>query len=568
MAREIEYSEDTSRTVPDRSSVHGVWFVGLGFLLFGIAHALGRWKGHTPYPFLTSDPANICTWSVAWALPENFVLDPLLSRLSTVDFYFTVHRPLLNAFMAGGFDCGTVTTFLGVFHIFFQGMGFFFLGRRLFGDYMLAASLAFISCSYITINIGEFWGIALDPMPRETFQAALPWLLLLVLEAKRKEWLRPWVPVAGSGLIYVHPVSLPPWLASIGLVLLAWTVRGAQPLKGALALVAGAFGGMLVIAPFAWVYATRHFYGTPPSADFQSIVADTVGREYFDISRILIQFIDRTEVQLWLIMGLLGMALWIRSGRGAAGSENGTDAATTAGLFACTVCIAVLVSFATRAFARATGQYPVELDLIRAIRYTIPLLQILLLMGVTSIAAAVRERDARFESVLKSVFLVLAITIGVSMSSWNSLRAWSDGRMVPSASPRVHALFELYRAVARETKPTEAIYARYPLDPLAIRYAVRRAVVYASKDGGTMSYGNPEGVFEWENRRRAEAEIGDGCAEISGSLAFAKRYGATWVAMVVPPESLACIETGTPAFDIEIDEAHHGVLLRADPARS
>src|SRR5437870_715799 len=189
----------------------------LAFGLLALIFYLGRWGGAYPFVFLESDAANIAGFAAAWDHPELFQGDELLGDQRNFGIYSTIHIPLIRALAKLTGDYGTAFIFLLGPHVFIQALGFYILGRVLFQSRYWATLLAIVTMMPVWLNLGEYWGIYDDPLPRVSFQALLPYLLAGTFYWRSNPAVWPWLLGFAGALIYVHPVSAPGWILAVWL---------------------------------------------------------------------------------------------------------------------------------------------------------------------------------------------------------------------------------------------------------------------------------------------------------------------------------------------------------------
>jgi hypothetical protein len=218
----------------------------------------------------------------------------------------------------------------------------------------------------------------------------------------------------------------------------------------------------------------------------------------------------------------------------------------TAGL----VTIAVAVPIAEQSISRAFGWIPVEIDLIRGIRYTVPLMLLFCLWPLAEIARNLQRSAAR-ESAKKIVFTIAIYTLGaVLVALWtyryqpgeilhtvSCLRhgefvcEWQD-EAVKQWRPNVPALVEALNAVRRETAPGSKILPTQTVYALQIRYYALRPVVYAWKDGGLLAYSNHAGLIKWYenfNEMKAISDKEDVKAKLEALLVESRKLEAQYL---------------------------------------
>ena len=138
-------------------------------------------------------------------IPEFFQQDALLGEPKNFRFYQTVHLYILPWLkkLVGDYGTAFIST-LGI-TVFLQLLGFYLLGWLLLGDRFLAVLLAILSLSHVRLNmLSDYWGFFSDPLPRNTFQAFLPFLLSAAYYWRQQPRYWPGL-MALAGLGMYHP---------------------------------------------------------------------------------------------------------------------------------------------------------------------------------------------------------------------------------------------------------------------------------------------------------------------------------------------------------------------------
>ncbi|MEZ4754604.1 MAG: hypothetical protein R3A13_09925, partial [Bdellovibrionota bacterium] len=230
-------------------------------MLYAIAMFLGRWKGLPSFEFLESDIANSAGMAAAKLRPDLFHGDALLGDSRNIDFYHVAQTPLMQwiANLTGNF--GTAAVVLLIPHVFFQLSGFYILGKVLFNDRIWAIFLTFLTAQYVHLNIGDFWGLYFDIMPRFLFQALLPFFLAAAIYYRNlpKTW--PIILFLFGPMMYAHPVSTPScalaiWLGFFAVLPSKWSYR-----RKVSQMFLSGFCFLISASPFLINYLGSHQHG-------------------------------------------------------------------------------------------------------------------------------------------------------------------------------------------------------------------------------------------------------------------------------------------------------------------
>jgi hypothetical protein len=444
---------------------------------FGFAYQLGRWGGTHPFPFLFEDASNIASFAAAIDHPDRFVRDPFLGDPTNFGFYVTLHVPLLRALNAAIGDYGTAFISLLGFHVFLQASGFYLLGRVLFRDRFWALLLAVITLPLVWINLAEYWGIFWDPQPRFTYQAALPFALAATIAWRDQPRRFPWLMVAAALLVYAHPVSAPSWAFAIWLSLWARRPDGWSRARQTRVMIGLGLLFLALAAPFAVLYLGEQSSSGADCvapADLQAAVAATFHAESLDVGMALGGFVaswSGAELLFWILAGFgVTLLTWLP------GAHRGPLAMV--GLWCCgLLAIGVGLPWVDQVVARMRGTLPFEIDLIRSIRYLVPLMLLLVIWPLAAIYRRARSRTVRL-AVAAAGLALTAFWVELHPIRYvgDAVACWARGRLSCPAPGRALVL-EAFERVRTETPPGARLFATS--FEVALRYATLRPVVYS-----------------------------------------------------------------------------------------
>jgi len=464
----------------------------LGFALFSIIYFLGRWKGAYPFVFLGGDAANIATFAAGWAHPDVFQSDAVLSNQANFRFYATLHIPLIQTLGRITGDYGSAFISLLSPHIFLQALGFYILGRVVFQSRYWAALLAIATLMPIFINLGEYWGIYIDPQPRFSFQALLPYLLAATFYWGHNPSSWAWL-MAGAGiLIYIHPVSAPTWGLAFWLGL--WAFKPASfSFKKQLGymLFAGAVF-LAVTSPWIIHYLSNHAHGaTADYREIYTIMTTHFGGSYFDIPTAVKEFILIVWSKRILPLAMVGAAIVLSLRR------KNYSSVLLVGLWLGGLLIAaVVIPLIEQAIARAYNLIPLELDLIRGIRYIIPILLLFCLWPLVEIGKKIKAE--RLMAAIGALFVTIWVYQHPPTLAIEALACWKRGEFV--CMPAEYSATIKGLEAIKQTPPNSRILPLGQIPQhysLAIRYYALRPVVYSYKDGNVFGYANHAGFLRW-----------------------------------------------------------------------
>jgi|GEM_PF-1166783 len=497
--------------------LYDIFIIG-AFLIFAIIYFLGVWQGAYPFVFLTSDAANIANFAVGWDHYQDLLSnDPVISNPDNYRFYATIHIPLIRFLSKITGDYGSAFISLLIPHIFLQSLGFYLLGCVIFKSRYWATLLAIINLITIRTQIGaDFWGIFIDSIPRFSFQALLPFLLAAILywgENPKNWW---WLMVVNGLLIYFHPVSAPAWGLSIWIGLWGFQKSFKQTKTRLVFLFKSGIVYIATILPWTINYLSNHEHGktenyeqiyNAASVRLNSDFLDLSGLKDFlsnilsyhslyllplsIISLITIVFIKNKNKKkltfIWIVM------LWLF------------------GLILSSAIIPIIQLY----IERNNQLIPVQVDLIRNLRYTIPLMLLIVLWSLSEISISLKNQINRYKflSVVGLIFTGIWIIlntqifnisnyifsiekpINYTFSCWLSQKyvCLSKEKKYPEVLDGLKQVKELVPAKSR-ILPLGSQAQRYSL---AMRYYAIRPVSYSFKDGNILFYANHTGFLEW-----------------------------------------------------------------------
>ncbi len=467
------------------------------FAAFAILFFLDVFRGDSPYVYLKHDASNYAAIAAALDHPEHFAGDAAFDDPEKIRSYLTIHVPMLRLLARVVGDYGTAFIILLPIHVFLQALGFYVLGRVLFASRYWAALLAIINLAPIWLGFGTYWGIDTDALPRFTFQALLPFLLAAALRWREEPLRWPWIMVGVGLLIYVHPIGAPGWGFALWFSLFFARPPQLTPRRHVLYLFLLGMLFLLICAPFLLKFLDNTqntaLSGTagPEYEEVSSHLHKMFGVEYLDIPNGLRRFVRRWsqyKLLLWLVAAAGVIFLARASPRDRQRLGMVVDWVSGLGL------IFVIVPYALQEICRARGILPIEMELIRGIRFLVPLM---LLFCLWPLAAAERlykppagwwwARTAGALLVGLWLFWHPPIGFGNRLENWHSRSA-----VLPEErSERLEAL----DAVRRLTPLRSRILAQEL--QMELRYYALRPLVYAAHDKGPLIYSDLQGFLRW-----------------------------------------------------------------------
>ncbi|MGV8025674.1 MAG: hypothetical protein AB2L18_03850 [Anaerolineaceae bacterium] len=477
-------------------------------LLLGISCLLSKnlFGGHfMKYSDLSGDAGNYASFAAAKTYPELFQNDPLLSDVNNFDLFSTYHIYLTKALTPVLGNFGTAFMFLQLPLTFMQLCGFYLLGRelyrsRLFG--FLFAALAFI---FVQMNLSEFWGYVTSPIPRFSFQAVLPFVLLLVLKhgSNIKRW--PFLLAIAAGTIYIHSVSAPVW--SIAIILSLWFMapRSAPTSQKLKYMAVALLVFVVVLSPFVVKYFQKTSFGDQDANSIDKVYAIInyrLAQGMVDFRAATKDFSNIVITSDWLHLTLVGISLFSIIGM----NYFSHDPVEKKKVIAVTMWVAGIIGMSIIfpmvdfTIADILKRNPIEIQFLRAMRNFFPLFYILFLWPF----AKMYQNSSKLVGKIIPVFLCVGFIILWSSNNKfletplisRTMNCWQEGNIICLENDELAVRDEFFKAVNEKTPEGALILS----DDLAIRYYSLRPLAFSKKDGATFSFSNHAALLDWYER--------------------------------------------------------------------
>ena len=518
----------------------------LVFAGFAGLYFLGRLQGNYPVVILTGDGGNIASYTAAADHPAWFANDPVLGNSNNIGIYATIHIPLISLLNRLTGDYGMAYAWLVLPQTFLQLLGFYILGRVLFKNRFWAFLLAFLTAmTVITIGLGEIWGVWQDALPRVTFQALLPYVLALVLVWKDHPRRWPWLMVFAGLLVYLHPISAPAWGFAIWLSLWLLQPKEWKWSRRVLVMLGLGIVFLAVLTPYVINYLT--YRGRDQGADYATVMA--ILRAYLpanllDIPAALGSFLWNMTRNLLLPIAAAGfVATWVLK------KEDRTPVKVVllwvAGLFI----TSILVPFVEQVIEQQFHVLPFETELVRCIRYFVPLFLVFWLWPLAELARRLVNPRSRQAVILLGIAL---------FGFWGATNRPAVGDMLHAAIclTKAHLVCEsslpiddLIVSLRTQTQPGEGVLffnenPAYTSQTLSVRYEALRPMVYTSRDMGLMSYADRSALPAWlqvTKQWEALRAMSDPQQRLTGLVSLAESLKAVYLVIDFPvkPEAIA-----------------------------
>lgn len=475
------------------------WLFVVAFLAYAGWYFLGRLEANYPVVILSGDGGNIASYAAAADHPGWFKNDPALGDSNNIGIYATIHVPLIRALDRATGDYGLAFAWLVFPETFLQLLGFYILGRILFKNRFWAFLLAFLTAMMvINIGLGEIWGVWRDALPRVTFQSLLPFLLALVLVWKDRPGRWPWLMVFAGLLVYVHPISTPAWGFAIWLSLWLLHPKDWNWRRRILVMLGLGLLFLIPLIPFAINYFSYNARGQ--TADFATVM--TVLQTYspanlLDAPAALGYFLVNMTRSLLIPVALVGfVAIWLLK------KDDRTPVKViilwATGIFI----MSILVPSLERMIEQRLHILPLETELVRCLRYFVPLLLLFWLWPLAELGPRLVNLRARGAVIGLGIVLFgfWAATNRPDVSAMLRVVTCISKAQLICVSNR--PIDELIATLRTQTQPGEGVLF-FNEDPattsqtISVRYAALRPMVYTSRDSGILGYADRSALPAW-----------------------------------------------------------------------
>jgi hypothetical protein len=468
--------------------------------------------GPIPRIVMSADAGLVSSIAAADLYPTKFATDYVFSDRGNFAFYWTLLIPLV---VGAGHIIGDIGTAWGLLAgplLFLQMLGFFLLGRRLFGETGWSIALALISVPPVFVFGGELWGNLAEPLTRSTFNALFPYIVLLSLPPAQT-W-RKFAAMALCGLgVYLHPVSAPGVAMAVWFALLFFRPEKESWVHHCITSVAAGFVFVAIAIPFA-VSFTHSFPINPNSeaAVLSRTLLQTGAGPQYQHAEVALQMFFSGGVNnphagwnwRWIIWAAALVAFIILPKR--ADVQTAARLRFLGALSIGIVLASVGVSIADQTVARILQRNPLQLDLIRNLRFIIPVL----LIGAVACLAWFAKLPARSKIVPASMMAVCVFVVlqwwvvyptPISAAAFGVLDGRLNDNKMASGQRIIHSLAAAASGSRVLILPTVPSDQSTELVGLAVRYAALKPVVFLSKDLNFLSYSSSPKLIEWKKKK-------------------------------------------------------------------
>ena len=479
-----------------------------GFLLFAAFYLLARLSSGFPNVLLSSDAANLAGFAAAHQYPQLFPGDLVLSNPANFRLYSTIHIPLLRFLESILGNFGLAFGVLIGPHVFLQLFGFYWLGRILFRSRFWALIYSLMAAATVPLPLGEVWGIVVDALPRFTFQVILVFLLGLgfLWRSTPRLW---YGLIACAGLMaFVHPVSTPVWGAT--LLVGFWPLLPADwPFKKRLwQLVKLGLVFSAALIPYLIIYLSSYQVGSSSSADYNllyTIITQYFPDNIYNMPVALAAFFEMISGHglLWLALGGLVLAfIFLPTER----KNLSQIVFWMLGL----LLVAILLPWLEQIVEKQFRIIPLQTELVRGIRYFVPLMLLLWIFPLAGLAQRLKNRwlvrGLMALGVVSAVFWMAVNPLQPVGGLQNAAACLASGKIICPTNQEFAQTLEAIKTVTPE-KSTFAVLRQDWNNGTEVRYLSLRPLVYAFKDKGFLVYSNHTVLQRWYELFLLEKEI-------------------------------------------------------------
>jgi hypothetical protein len=353
------------------------------------------------------DAGIISSFAIAADHPEIFIKDALLSNVKVLSFYVTAQIPIIRFLTRFTGDYGISYLILGIPTEFLFFIGFYFLGRQLFHNRFISALLVILVTLRINYNSWDFWGEYPLALPRVMFQAFFPYILMLAYHYydRPKKWA--FILACIGCIFYFHVISGVGLAFIILFGLLCSSIQQKRFRKNLIYLISSSFIFLLLISPYIFTYFSNQ---TDPAT-----INYNEGYLFFlhmFTSIFNMKYVASTYVSSLWASGILGFTilfailfLFV--------AKPSKSIQLTLYWIAASILIGIIIPWIEHGMEARLRILPIQMDLIRELRFSIPLFETLILLMIVQISGVFKEHGVIISEVLLSLFLVFAATIQV-----------------------------------------------------------------------------------------------------------------------------------------------------------
>jgi len=372
--------------------------------------------------------------------------------------------------------------------IIFHHLGFYWLSLTVTKNRLLIVLFVLLISSYVRIHELR-WGIHYDFIPRLAFQTFLPYIFMFALlwRDMPRRWV--WLMVGCGLMAYVHSVSTPAIGFAIWLGLWLnhppeWTIRKRFAVMFGLGMVF-----LITLVPFGinyWVNAS----GSRLIFDVDLILQISKIRleGYYDTIAFTQSVFDAFLNNFRIDFIIIASGIFYIFGQ--AQQRHIIRHVWVWGLGI--LFVAVCINWIDHTIADRLGRLPLQIDLVRSIRYLAPIILFVPLIGLN--AALLTSR--------KSIRFALNILILLTIIVFSLPFAIRIPTMISATSIEVDAsdntaLFAYIQETVPESSSIGIFFTSKSNTMLGIRHSGLRSIAWIHKDGNFLAYSDTERLIEW-----------------------------------------------------------------------
>lgn len=508
---------------------------GLVSLLIGLAGYTGSFR-HLGETQFGSDTLITISRALAAANPSLYANDFLFSQPQNYNFYTNASVWFFQ--LAEYLDQGAFVLWYRGLNIVVVALFLFFwflLAYRLFRSGFVATLFTLCCAAAVPVVSGDYWGLFDEPQARQMFSAVLPLILLAAITARPHvlHWIGVFLLMGAA--MWLHPASGPPIALALLIALMVSQYERGNEAK----LIFRAFAGGCVFLAFALPNLWQYYVGIRNAAQgadpelVRAAWALRYSNDYLDPLAGLLNALNRSFGGWRIVLPLvsaIGIASLLKK-------AHGKEQKRVRLILTFTFALAFLggaVPAIEAGIARAMGRTPMQMDLIRGIRFLVPLLLLIAFWGI-----AFQKRHRGLQAAGLAVAMALA-WVGATQTSPRyrqntdiaaGLRCWARLQV----KCPVEGSGDLSRALAELSAPSQyegTVFS--PAFGLQIRSYARRSLAFDWKDTGWLAYSNHKKLVENLDpmrRYKAIAEMPDGADKDVAWLEFGATLGADIVVL-------------------------------------
>ncbi len=498
--------------------------VVIGLLVGSAVYQHARTRGERPCFRVSGDVAASLCILKAQDHPELFTRDPVYKDVGSFNLA-RIHSPLYRALEQVMGDYGSAAVAILGAQAFLYTLGWYILGRVILGGPFWAFLFLVTNLAKIPLLVGTWWGIFFWTNIRFTFQGLLAFLLIFAFRYRRRPDLWPWVMVFAGLLHYAHPVSGP--AIGLGLWLGFWPfLTREKPWRNRRARMFGlGLVFLALIAPFLYNFVSTS--GLETSVTDTGSVLEAVRAKYGDgnnfsmnlpvlYQRFMEEIISNGLLPAAVAATLLLLALCRSSSETPSGGERRVYdtlkllAAWSIGVLV----VGVVIPSLDHGWAAMRGRMPYQLELARNLRYSVPLMIMVIFVALVEINRRAHSRQMKWGIGVLTIGMVMVFTsLHPPHGTWSThamVKPWLLGIEWPGREAKEeHEAWHQVLDAIRDTTPAGSVVlsSDFGVKALAIRYYSERPLAFCIKDSGSLIYYNHEGLIVWHQRQKAMTRI-------------------------------------------------------------